>query len=270
MPVVACTRNGKKGYKYGQAGKCYTYNAGDEKGRKKAKQQAYLQGAAIEANTGENELNKYNTCHGPKGRFCGTGGGAGVAGAAFDDTDVPLPAPKPKEPEPETGLTMEEQRVLKEYVGPEFAFINAYSRQPAGGNAADKEMYLKKAEVLDSAFKHTPPLKGEEIVYRGFNPPKQMMDQLVKGAVIEDRGFMSTTIDRGVAKNFGSTVMTIRIPKGAKAINIRDYIKGTTADHEKEMLLPRGTKLQITHVRQEAGGFLGMGKKLSIEARVIQ
>lgn len=266
MPVVACTRNGKKGYKYGQSGKCYTYNAGDEKGRKKAKQQAYLQGAAIEANTGEDELNKYNTCHGPKGRFCSGGSGGGGGGGGGGGASA---APAQEEP-PSQGVTAEEKKALQDYVGPEFAFINAYSRQPSGGNAADKEMYLKKAALIDKAFEHTPPLKGEEIVYRGFNPPKAMMEQLVKGAVIEDRGFMSTTIDRNVAKNFGSTVMTIRVPKGAKAINIREHIQGTTADHEKEMLLPRGTKLQITHVKQEAGGFLGMGKKLSIEARVVQ
>jgi hypothetical protein len=46
MPVHECTENGRPGYSYG-GGKCYTYT--DEASRKKAKQQAYLQGAAIEA-----------------------------------------------------------------------------------------------------------------------------------------------------------------------------------------------------------------------------
>lgn len=49
MPVQACNDGGKPGYRYGQSGACYTYAAGDEGARRKAKQQAYIQGAAIEA-----------------------------------------------------------------------------------------------------------------------------------------------------------------------------------------------------------------------------
>jgi hypothetical protein len=53
MPVQSCNEDGKPGYKYGESGACYTYSPGDEAGRKKAKQKAYIQGAAIAANTGE-------------------------------------------------------------------------------------------------------------------------------------------------------------------------------------------------------------------------
>jgi hypothetical protein len=47
MPVQSCTENGKNGWSYGKSGKCYIYPDGDEKASGKAKQQAYLQGAAI-------------------------------------------------------------------------------------------------------------------------------------------------------------------------------------------------------------------------------
>ena len=53
MPVQSCNEDGKPGYQYGNSGKCYTYTSGDESGRKKAKQQAYIQGAAISARSGE-------------------------------------------------------------------------------------------------------------------------------------------------------------------------------------------------------------------------
>lgn len=53
MPVMSCNEKGKPGYKYGESGKCYTYSEGDEEGRKRAKQKAYIQGAAISARTGE-------------------------------------------------------------------------------------------------------------------------------------------------------------------------------------------------------------------------
>jgi hypothetical protein len=50
---------------------------------------------------------------------------------------------------------------------------------------------------------------------------------------------------------------------------VQKYVSGTTAVNERELLLPRGTKLKITNVHQVSGGLFGMGKKLSIEARVI-
>jgi hypothetical protein len=53
MPVQSCNEKGKPGYKYGESGACYTYSQGDEAGRKKAKQKAFIQGAAIAARTGE-------------------------------------------------------------------------------------------------------------------------------------------------------------------------------------------------------------------------
>ena len=49
MPVIRCSKNKKPGYKYGESGFCYTYTAGSERSRKRAKQKAHLQGASIEA-----------------------------------------------------------------------------------------------------------------------------------------------------------------------------------------------------------------------------
>jgi len=47
MPVMSCNENGKSGWKFGKSGKCYTYPVGNEKASGRAKQKAYLQGAAI-------------------------------------------------------------------------------------------------------------------------------------------------------------------------------------------------------------------------------
>lgn len=264
MPVVACTRDGKKGYKYGQAGKCYTYNAGDEKGRKEAKRRAYLQGAAIEARTGEDELNKYNTCHGPKGRFCsgggggGRGGGGGGGGGAASSSES-------------QALTADEKSAVATYQGADYAFINTWMRNPDnGGNQQDKKFYLDKADKISKAIDKQAPLKGEEVVYRGIRTDKNTIKGFVKDAVLEDKAFMSTTTNREVAKNFGNTVISIRVPKGTRALKMTDIIDNTSSRNEAEMLLQRGTKIKITHVRQEKGGFLGMGAKTYIEARVIE
>ena len=51
MPVNSCNENGKPGYRWGNSGKCYVYSPGSEVARKKAKQRAYLQGAAATGGT---------------------------------------------------------------------------------------------------------------------------------------------------------------------------------------------------------------------------
>jgi hypothetical protein len=48
MPVHECEEGGKPGYKYGDAGKCYTYPEGDDKARRAAKQKAVIQGYVIQ------------------------------------------------------------------------------------------------------------------------------------------------------------------------------------------------------------------------------
>lgn len=48
MPVKKCQSDGKPGYKYGDSGKCYTYDTNDEESKKKALEQAKKQGRAIE------------------------------------------------------------------------------------------------------------------------------------------------------------------------------------------------------------------------------
>ena len=47
MPVKECSDEGKPGYKYGDSGKCYTYEEGNESSRKTAKRKAIIQGYAI-------------------------------------------------------------------------------------------------------------------------------------------------------------------------------------------------------------------------------
>lgn len=47
MPVKECNVNSKPGYKWGDAGKCYPYEPGNESSRKAAKSKALKQGLAI-------------------------------------------------------------------------------------------------------------------------------------------------------------------------------------------------------------------------------
>lgn len=54
MPVVSCSINGKPGFKWGESGKCYTYDEGDSRSRDMARRSASAQGSAAYA-SGYNE-----------------------------------------------------------------------------------------------------------------------------------------------------------------------------------------------------------------------
>lgn len=47
MPVQECQDNKKQGYKWGDSGKCYTYDPDNKKSKNNAKRRAILQGVAI-------------------------------------------------------------------------------------------------------------------------------------------------------------------------------------------------------------------------------
>ena len=47
MPVKNCQEENKPGFKWGDAGKCYTYNPDNEGSKRDAKKQAIIQGYAI-------------------------------------------------------------------------------------------------------------------------------------------------------------------------------------------------------------------------------
>ena len=49
MPVKSCESDGKPGWKWGDAGKCYTYTKGDKEGSATAKVKAGKQGRAVKA-----------------------------------------------------------------------------------------------------------------------------------------------------------------------------------------------------------------------------
>jgi hypothetical protein len=49
MPIHACQLDGKQGFQWGDSGKCYTYEEGNEESRKRARDKAEKQAAAIHA-----------------------------------------------------------------------------------------------------------------------------------------------------------------------------------------------------------------------------
>lgn len=224
-------------------------------------------------------------CHDDQGHLtsCGDASAEPSGDKPGAPKDQPAPGKTPTKPaegesqetrhDPEKPkLEAHVRQSLGDYTTAEHAFVNAYLRFPPKDGKVPKQ-YAEMTRNLDEAMEKTGGLKGEEIVYRGINYKaafgKTPVESL-KGAIIQDPGFVSTSLDREKAKQFGDAVFTLRVPKGTKAVRMQDYIHTTTTEAEKEILLHRGVKYQITHIREEKGGFLGLGKKIYIDARVIE
>ena len=49
MPVQRCALEGRPGFKWGERGRCYAYEAGDRASRERAREKAEAQGRAARA-----------------------------------------------------------------------------------------------------------------------------------------------------------------------------------------------------------------------------
>lgn len=154
-------------------------------------------------------------------------------------------------------------KVLDEYSGSGGSYkeINSYLRGKT--DSVDQKTKDDIAE-LDRAFEEAKPIDEPITVYRGVDPdilrrlgavpgdyggewwtfPNPEMDvSKLKGVVMEDKGFMSTSTRKSEAEKYNSqTVLKIKVPKGTKVID-----HGFRYD-EAETLLNRGTRMKITGV----------------------
>ena len=99
---------------------------------------------------------------------------------------------------------------------------------------------------LDKAFEVMPKVPADMQVARFVS--KDLAGQLKPGTVFTDKGFVSTTIKKNL--DFESYdgksdwKIHINVSKGSKGIYVKDK---STKPYENELLLPRGSKMKITH-----------------------
>jgi hypothetical protein len=137
-----------------------------------------------------------------------------------------------------TPLSAKESHAVNDYTGVAYRGINGNLRAGKRPGVA--------AKLIDSAIEKFS-LSESTVLFRGVNAdviadnPKF----LAPGAVISDRGFMSTSLKESVARNFsleGGYTLAIYAKAGASALSIG----GTTIEYE--VLLPRLSTLKILSV----------------------
>lgn len=128
------------------------------------------------------------------------------------------------------------------YSGAMYADLNTRLRQGKGPARADKADF----DAMDQAFSKAGTTE-DMTVYRGVGG--SFVQQLVKGTSYTDGGFTSVTSSQSIADNFargdeGEAILEIRVPKGSKAISVKDFSQFGKA--EQEIVLNRGGRFTVT------------------------
>ena len=109
----------------------------------------------------------------------------------------------------------------------------------------------------------------------------------IKGKVFTDKGFMSTSLDRGIAESFVNrslknvineandqsvlgAIFEIELKKGTPIIDINKELNTTQFAQEKEILLPDRTKIKIESAIKYDFYYYGERPGLCIKAHVIK
>lgn len=176
-----------------------------------------------------------------------------------------------KEP---VGISRAEIRSLDEYTADGFKKINTHLREAKSGENKDESSGAKSSREaieenvanLDKLIEESPDLFGDKNLYRIFS--KEVIDSMEEGDVLTDKAFMSTTrVDITNPSNI-ETLQNLQLlteldtkeaiilpsPSGRGKGLAVDYMKNavsdfvsntSTANSEKEVLLPRGTSLKF-------------------------
>jgi len=134
--------------------------------------------------------------------------------------------------------------------------INDRLRGDYLGDAFDAE--IAEAQAF---FQRVPPLQQPVKVFRGImveepeagtNAYSDFVRTWKPGDVIEEPGFMSTTIDRKIAEGYSNAgrILEIEVPKGTR-VATPEMFGDAYKSIEQELTLPPNTKLQITSVSND-------------------
>lgn len=153
-------------------------------------------------------------------------------------------------------LSSDEKRALAGYQNFLYSDVNATLRGKAG------DLSPRTKQNVDYAIKHTDKAIGKGSVpsnvkvYRGFTDGNAILGgdpQGLVGSTIQDKAFVSTSLNKSVAVDFArkgksGMLMEIDVPAGTKAAYMQ---KLRPESIERELLLGRNSRFQVTGVRKE-------------------
>lgn len=146
-------------------------------------------------------------------------------------------------------LTTEEHKAIRSYTGSSNGINGALRENRLSGSG-----YEKQANALDNAMRKSS-VPSNVIVWRGVGGSSELLGlspqdfMRLVGARIEDLGYGSFSVKKGVAKNFagGNVLIRAHLPKGTKGVYVQET--GLSAHtSEYELILPRGTQFTVTRV----------------------
>jgi len=210
----------------------------------------------------EPDVKKHGThnqkTHGGKG-----GGGSGNSGEPSNPLAIFQGVLADLEKKP---LTTEEMIELSTSQSPEYGFdaVSTYVNDPQGVNVklrADQEMAEMEfrsgnlIKGLDETMVRTPNITRSITVYRGLDADSvEGFDTLEPGDIFSDAGFVSTSLDSGIAIKFADrfmqtdgVVLEINVPRNSEGIFPNSWLSETsnTFFNEFEFLLPRDSQFKV-------------------------
>lgn len=152
-------------------------------------------------------------------------------------------------------LSLKQRNAIKKYTGNEYFTWNRYLRGAEGSYVS--EVGKEEIESATKGLLGSWGLKQDTMLHRNIDgkffsqeiPPPLTTDALGKfiGTSITDKGFMSTTIQKGAFNPNSPVQLDILAPAGTKGI----YVEEFTKNHgEYEFLMPPGTSLTIISVEK--------------------
>lgn len=141
-----------------------------------------------------------------------------------------------------------EKNALQTYKGSGYAGINRYwyDRPRAMlGNDGSPSWLREQSDLLDGALSKVPALKEDVVSYRGMSG--RLLADAKVGSTITYHGYLSTSIDQGVAAKFvfgkdNPTIVRILSRKGSRHGYYYDL---PGSEWESEVLIRRGAKMRV-------------------------
>lgn len=164
------------------------------------------------------------------------------------------------------GISLDEVKSLDDYTADGFKKINSFLRRKGDTGNEPLTEIEKKVSNIDKVIEESPDIFGDKNLYRIF--ANGVLDDLKEGDILTDKAFLSTTrVDITNPKNIDTlqnlqmisetndrTAIILPSPsKSGKGLAV-DYMKNavsdlfanvSTANNEKEVILPRNTSLKL-------------------------